>query len=60
MKKKMRTTLYLNKEVVNKAKELGFNISKLCENCLKQSIAKMEGFILHNNSGFSVNAFPKR
>ena len=28
MKKKIRTTLYISRDVVEKAKELGFNISK--------------------------------
>ncbi|RLI35232.1 hypothetical protein DRO66_07605 [Candidatus Bathyarchaeota archaeon] len=33
---KMRTTLYLSKEIVEKAKKVGFNISKTCENALKK------------------------
>ena len=51
MVEKIRTTLYLNRQLVEKAKELGFNISKLCENCLKQAINKMEAPNTKNNSG---------
>ena len=40
MGKKMRTTLTVDKEVLRKAKEIGFNISQFCENVLeKQSNA---------------------
>ena len=32
---KVRTTLLIDADVLKTAKELGFNISKVCENCLK-------------------------
>ena len=41
--KKVKTTLYLDKEVVEKAKEIGLNLSKVCENALIASIEAMEG-----------------
>ena len=43
MGKKTYVTIYVDEEVVKKAKELGFNISKLCENAMKQAIKRMEG-----------------
>ena len=42
MGKKGKVTLYMGMEIVEKAKELGFNISKLCENCLKEAIRRLE------------------
>jgi hypothetical protein len=42
--------------IVEKAKDLGFNLSKLCENYLKQAIAKMEGPDCPDDSDSSVNA----
>ena len=42
MSDKVRTTLYLDKQIVKKAKEMGLNISKTCENCLKQTIVRIE------------------
>jgi hypothetical protein len=38
MKEKQNITLYLNKHVTEKARELGLNISKYCENSLIQAI----------------------
>ena len=43
MGKKGKVTLYMDTEIVEKAKELGFNISKLCENCLKEAIRRLTG-----------------
>ena len=42
MGKPTRVNLFMDEEVVKKAKELGLNLSKTCENCLKQAIGKME------------------
>lgn len=44
-------TIYIDKQVVQKAKELGFNISKLCENCLKEAIKRMERPIIETDGG---------
>jgi post-segregation antitoxin (ccd killing protein) len=33
--------LYLDKELVEKSRELGFNLSRTLENCLKQVIAQL-------------------
>ena len=38
MKEKQNITLYLDKHVIEKARELGLNISKYCENSLIQAI----------------------
>lgn len=43
MGKKIRTTIYLDEEISEKAKDLGLNISKVCENSLIQAIKAMEG-----------------
>jgi post-segregation antitoxin (ccd killing protein) len=41
MVKKKRVLIYANSEIHEKAKELGFNISKLCENAMKESIDRL-------------------
>ena len=42
MVKQTRINLSMDKEVVEKAKELGINISKYCENALKEAIIKLQ------------------
>ena len=42
MTNKVRTTIYLDKEVVKKAKEIGLNLSQFCENALKKAIRRLE------------------
>ena len=39
--KKKNVMLYLDPEVVRKAKELGLNLSKVCENALKEAIRRL-------------------
>ena len=46
MKKKLN--LYIEEKIVDNAKELGLNISKVCENSLKLAIAQMESFYNQN------------
>jgi hypothetical protein len=41
MPKKHNSVLYLDKELVEKSKELGFNLSKTLENHLKQLIIQL-------------------
>ena len=38
---KKNVVIYVEEELVEEAKELGFNMSKLCENCLKEAIRRM-------------------
>jgi hypothetical protein len=45
---KTRTTLLIDKEVLQKARELGLNVSKCCENALKLYIKAMESVTLTN------------
>ena len=40
---KKNLMIYIEEEVIEKAKELGLNISKVCENCLKDMIRRIEG-----------------
>ena len=42
MGKKVRINLSVNEEVIEKAKEIGLNISKVCENALIRSINALE------------------
>jgi post-segregation antitoxin (ccd killing protein) len=42
---KAHTTLYLDKNVVKRAKEIGLNISKTCENALIEAIRRLEGSV---------------
>lgn len=41
--RKKNVVIYLDPEVVKEAKELGLNISKICENVLKEYIRKLTG-----------------
>ena len=43
MTSKTSTTIYLNAELINIAKESGLNISKICENALKIAINRLKG-----------------
>ena len=42
MSKKKRVNIYIDEEVVKKAQEIGLNVSKTCENCLKETIRRLE------------------
>ncbi len=48
---KKRTTLYIEHSLVEKAKELGLNVSKVCENALEKAIKRMEGSKTQTNGG---------
>ena len=50
MNKKRNVVLYLDAEIVEKTRELGFNLSKTCENHLKQLINRFSSFSSVNNS----------
>lgn len=39
---KKKFNVYLDERIVNQAKELGLNISKICENSLKNYISALE------------------
>ena len=41
MRKKARINLTIDQDVLRTAKELGLNISKVCENCLKDTIRRL-------------------
>jgi post-segregation antitoxin (ccd killing protein) len=43
MTAKTSTTIYLNAELINLAKDSGLNISKTCENALKLAINRLQG-----------------
>jgi post-segregation antitoxin (ccd killing protein) len=43
---KTSTTVYLNSNLTDLAKELGLNISKTCENALKLAINRLQGLNL--------------
>ena len=47
--KKARTTVYLDSEIVDEAQELGLNLSKTCENALKQAIKQLRPLYGKNN-----------
>ena len=42
MGKKRMTSMRIDGEVIDKAKEIGINISQFCENALKQAIKALE------------------
>ena len=41
MGKKVRTTLYIDLNILKEAQDLGLNISKTCENALKSAIDRL-------------------
>ena len=45
MGKKINVSLYIDETVIAEAKETGLNISKTCENCLKEKIKLLKGTI---------------
>jgi post-segregation antitoxin (ccd killing protein) len=51
MGEKTYATIYVDKDVVRKAKDLGLNISKTCENALKIAIKRLEDSNLEITSG---------
>ena len=54
MSRKRNVVLYLDAEIVDKTRELGFNLSKTCENHLKQLINHFSSIYSVNNSENSV------
>jgi len=44
MTKKVISTIYLDEEVLKRAKEVGLNISRICENALEQAVHRLEGY----------------
>ena len=51
MGKKGYISIYIDKEVARKARELGLNISKTCENALKEAIRRLEAPDCKERSG---------
>ena len=51
MRKKITIGIYVDEEVVRKAKEIGLNISKIAENALKDVIEKISGTNSGNETG---------
>ena len=47
MGKKTTISIYIDEDI---AKEIGLNISKLCENCLKEAIRRLEGITPGNSN----------
>ena len=58
-KGKVSLTVYVDRRVVDEAKEAGLNISKTCENSLKQATEALRK-IYATNGGFSAHAFAKQ
>ena len=59
MGKQKRVSLTIDKEVVQKAKELGLNMSKVCENCLKEAIKRLTSQNCQTNSFLDETSFVK-
>ena len=36
------TSIRLPKDLLEKAQDLGLNVSKVCENCLRKAVSKLE------------------
>ena len=48
MASKKKITILVDSEVIKKAHELGLNVSKVCENCLKQYIEALTNLKMTN------------
>ena len=59
MTTKSNVTIYVNSELTILAREMGLNISKTCENALKQAINRLKGTDYDYN-GENVPAYQKR
>ena len=51
MGKRVNVTIYVDKDVVREAKEVGLNISKVCENALKDAIRRLKSENCKNTPG---------
>ena len=60
MGKKVVTSIRIDEEVLKEAKEIGLNISKICENALKEAIRRLKGEKPSKNSflGFISKVAP--
>ena len=54
MGEKTYTSIYIDKEVLEKAREIGLNVSKTCENALKEAIRRLEGSNNPNKGGIGT------
>ena len=52
------TTLVLNSELADLAYEMGLNVSKTCENALKEAIRRLRGSDLDYASGRNAAIIP--
>ena len=50
MGKKTKLTIYVDSNVIQKAKEIGLNLSKTCENALVEAIRRLESPISQNTA----------
>jgi hypothetical protein len=57
---KVNINLTIEEEIIKKGKDLGLNISKVCENALVDMIGRIEGSGSRDNPSFSASAFSKR
>ena len=50
------TSIRLPADLLKKARDLGLNISKVCENCLRAAVRRLEGYTMQTqlNGGCSV------
>ena len=44
MGKRKQTTIRVDAELLQKAQDLGLNVSKVCENCLRAAVNRLEGY----------------
>jgi len=45
---KKNVMIYIEEEIAEEAKEIGLNISKICENALKEAIKRLQGSYQQN------------
>ena len=49
------TSIRLPKDLLEKAQEIGLNVSKVCENCLREAVRRLEGYTAQTetNGGYT-------
>ncbi|MCD6562876.1 MAG: type II toxin-antitoxin system CcdA family antitoxin, partial [Thermoproteales archaeon] len=40
---KKHISLYIDEEIINESKQIGLNISRICENALREAVERLKG-----------------
>ena len=57
---KRLVSIKVDEEVLREAKEIGLNISKVCENALKEAVVRLRGMYGGNGDSYETAGFPSQ